>query len=33
MTNLEKVDNFLNETRVFFLSITDGDEFVSFPDR
>lgn len=26
MTNLEYVDQFLNETKVFFLSTTDGDQ-------
>lgn len=31
MINLEKVDNFLNETRVFFLSTTDGDQPIARP--
>lgn len=26
MTNLERVDQFLNETRIFYLSTTDGDQ-------
>jgi len=31
MTNLEKVDNFLNETKVFFLSTIDEDQPVTRP--